>query len=479
MSSFKKSIISGTIWSVIGQFATLLIILISNIILARILSPREFGQIGIIMFFIMLANAFSEGELSGALIRKKNVTKIDYSTVFVFNFLVSIFCFFLLILFSDKIANYYKDNSLSNLLIVSRFVLIINAFQITQNAKLMIDMKFKKKTLYRFFSVLIATIIGLFFAYSGYGVWSLVFIQLLISLNMTLILWFFEGINLGLKFDKNSFKELYGFGVNTTIASLLNTAFDNVYQLILAKYFSLNETGFYYQAKKLQEVPTGVINMIAQSVVFSSLSKLQDDKTSFINAYNKIFLYFSIILGFITVLTYVYAEQIIIILYGDKWIQSVIYMQFLSVASFFYVQEQINRVIFKVFNETRKILYLEILKKIIQLLCIFVGLYYLDIKVLIGGFIFTNIIGYLLNSIYSSEILNSKLKHELLKVIKISLVSFLCIIITIYLSTFMSLTGYMNFLTFPLVLFLYVIGIQFFKIFDFKVEIKNLINLYR
>ena len=479
MSSFKKSIISGTIWSVIGQFATLLIILISNIILARILSPREFGQIGIIMFFIMLANAFSEGGLSGALIRKKNVTKIDYSTVFVFNFLVSIFCFFLLILFSDKIANYYKDNSLSNLLIVSGFVLIINAFQITQNAKLMIDMKFKKKTLYRFFSVLIATIIGLFFAYSGYGVWSLVFIQLLISLNMTLILWFFEGINLGLKFDKNSFKELYGFGVNTTIASLLNTAFDNVYQLILAKYFSLNETGFYYQAKKLQEVPTGVINMIAQSVVFSSLSKLQDDKTSFINAYNKIFLYFSIILGFITVLTYVYAEQIIIILYGDKWIQSVIYMQFLSVASFFYVQEQINRVIFKVFNETRKILYLEILKKIIQLLCIFVGLYYLDIKVLIGGFIFTNIIGYLLNSIYSSEILNSKLKHELLKVIKISLVSFLCIIITIYLSTFMSLTGYMNFLTFPLVLFLYVIGIQFFKIFDFKVEIKNLINLYR
>ena len=326
MSSFKKSIISGTIWSIAGQVATLLIILISNVILARMLSPKEFGQIGIIMFFIMLANVFTEGGLSGALIRKKNATKIDYSTVFIFNLIVSIFCFLLLLLFSDFIANYYNDHLLKKLIIVSGFVLIINAFQITQNAKLMSDMKFKQKTLYRFFAVLIATIIGLIFAYLGYGVWALVVIQLLISFNMTLILWFFEGLHLSVKFNRKSFNELYGFGINTTIASLLNTTFDNIYQLILAKHFSLNQTGFYYQAKKLQEVPTGVINMVAQSVVFSSLSKLQDDKTLFINAYNKIFLYFLIVLGLITILTYVYAEQIILLLYGKKRIDSVIYM---------------------------------------------------------------------------------------------------------------------------------------------------------
>ena len=118
MSSFKKSIISGTIWSIAGQVATLLIILISNVILARMLSPKEFGQIGIIMFFIMLANVFTEGGLSGALIRKKNATKIDYSTVFIFNLIVSIFCFLLLLLFSDFIANYYNDHLLKKLIIV-------------------------------------------------------------------------------------------------------------------------------------------------------------------------------------------------------------------------------------------------------------------------------------------------------------------------------------------------------------------------
>ena len=479
MSSFKKSIINGAIWSVTGQVATLLIILISNIILARILSPKEFGQIGIIMFFIMLANSFTEGGLSGALIRKKNATKVDYSTVFVFNLIISLVSFFLLVFFSGNIASFYNDYSLKKILIVSGFVLIINAFQISQNAKLISDMKFKQKTLYRFIAVLIAIIIGMASAYLGYGIWSLVLIQLLISLNMTLILWIFEGLNLSMKFNIDSFKELYGFGVNTTLASLLNSAFDNIYQLILAKYFSLNQTGFYYQAKKLQEVPSGVINMIAQSVVFSSLSKLQDDKTLFTNAYNKIFIYFLIIFGLIAILTYVYAEQIILLLYGAKWIDSVIYMQFLSIASFFFMQEQINRVVFKVFNQTRKILYLEIIKKIIQFLSILVGLYYLDIKILIGGFIVTNFIGYLLISSYTNKILNTELKKELLKLFKITFISFLCIIVAISLSALFKLKGNINFVTLPIIIFIYVLGIHFFKVLDFKFEIKNLKKLYR
>ena len=143
------------------------------------------------------------------------------------------------------------------------------------------------------------------------------------------------------------------------------------------------------------------------------------------------------------------------------------------------MQEQINRVIFKVFNETKKILYIEILKKIIQILSIFIGLYFLDIKILIGGFVITNVIGYLLNTIYSSKILVVKLKDELLIVLKISLISFLCIISTTYLSSLLNLKGYYSFFTFPFILFLYVFGIHFLKIFNFKVEIKNLINLYR
>lgn len=478
MSSFKKSIINGAIWSVTGQVATLLIILISNIILARILSPKEFGQIGIIMFFIMLANVFTEGGLAGALVRKKDATKTDYSTVFVFNFVVSIFCFLLLFVSSDYIAKYYKDTNLKNLLIVSGFVLIINAFQITQNAKLMSDMKFKQKTIYRFVSVLLATLIGLAFAYHGYGVWSLVIIQILTATIMTILLWVFEGTHLSFEFDKKSFKELYGFGVNTTFASLLNTAFDNIYQLILARYFSINQTGYFYQAKKLQEVPGGIINMLSQSVVFSALSKLQDDKILFVRAYNKILVYFMIILGFIMIFTFVYAEQIIIILYGEKWINSSVYIKFLSVASFFYLLELINRVVFKVFNATKRILYLEIFKKSIQLMSILIGLYFLNIKVLILGLVITNFSGYLINVYYSRKILITSENNEFIIVSKVFFISFVTILTIQLIINYFGIKGFYVFLTFPLLILIYVFNLNFFKIINFKNEIKYLTNMY-
>lgn len=479
MSSFKKSIINGTIWSTIGQIATLLIILISNIVLARILSPKEFGQIGIIMFFIMLANVFTEGGLAGALVRKKDASKVDYSTVFVFNFIVSIFCFLLLLISSDYISNYYNDTNLKNLLIVSGIVLIINAFQITQNAKLINEMKFKQKTIFRFISVFLASLIGLFFAYYDYGVWSLVIIQLLTATFMTILLWVFEGMYLSFEFDRKSFKELYGFGVNTTFASLLNTAFDNVYQLILARYFSINQTGYYYQAKKLQEVPGGVINMLSQSVVFSALSKLQDDKISFIKAYNKILTYFLIILGFILIVTYTYAKQIILFLYGEKWIESTIYMQLLSVASFFYLLELINRVVFKVFNITKKILYLELIKKCIQFISILIGLYFSDIIVLIVGFVITNFFGYLINVHFSKKILLIKKNHELIVVLKVFFISFITIFIVKSLLIFFDVKGFYEFFSIPILVLIYIGGLKLFKILSFKNEFKNLINLYK
>lgn len=479
MNSFKKGIISGTLWSILGQVVTLSIILISNIIFARILSPKEFGQMAIIMFFIMLANVFSEGGLGGALIRKKDATKTDYSTVFVFNLLVSLFCFLFLFLFSGFIANYYNDSSLKNLIIVSGFVLIINAFQITQNAKLMSEMKFKRLMIYRFVSVLLATIIGLIFAYFNYGVWSLVIIQILSAGLMTILLCFFEELYLSFDFKKKNFKELYGFGVNTTAASLLNTAFDNVYQLILAKYFSLNQTGFYYQAKKLQEVPGGIINMLSQSVVFSALSNLQEDEDEFLVVYNKITLYFSVLLGFISVTTYLFSEQIIIILLGTKWLGSVIYMKFLSIASFFYFFELINRVIFKVFNKTKQILILEIFKKTIQILSIIIGLHFLDITILIGGFIITNIISCFVNIYFANKIIKASAYSDAIIILKVIFISFTTILIVNTFNKLFSLKGFYEFYSIPILLLTYIIGMKIIGVVNFKNEYIKIKKLYK
>lgn len=479
MSKLKKTIIKGTIWSVMGQMASLLISLATNIWLARLLSPEEFGQVGIIMFFIVIANVLTESGLGGALIRKKEATKTDYSTVFVTNLVFSVLCYLILVISSGGIANFYDDSLIKNLLIVAGLVLIINAFQLTQNARLISEMKFKEKSIYRFIAILLSSSIGVYLAYNGFGVWSLVLIQLMTATFNTVLLWIFEGFFMKFYFSKSSFKELYSFGINTTLASLLNTGFDNIYQLVLGKYFSVSQTGYFYQAKKLQDVPGGVVNMVAQSVVFSSLAKLQDDKLAFTRAYNKITLYFIVMLGFISSFIYVYAEQIILLLYGSEWTGAIFYMKLLTIGSFFYIQEQINRVIFKVFNQTRKILYLEYLKKTIQVISIIIGIVLLDLQVLIIGFVVTNIIGYLINFYYSRKIIGEVNFYELKILLKISSLSVISVLIVFLSGSLLHLEGYYFLLTSPLLIFLYVIGLYVMKITNIKTEVRNFISLFQ
>lgn len=219
--------------------------------------------------------------------------------------------------------------------------------------------------------------------------------------------------------------------------------------------------------------------MVAQSVVFSSLAKLQDDKLAFTRAYNKITLYFIVMLGFISSFIYVYAEQIILLLYGSEWTGAIFYMKLLTIGSFFYIQEQINRVIFKVFNQTRKILYLEYLKKTIQVISIIIGIVLLDLQVLIIGFVVTNIIGYLINFYYSRKIIGEVNFYELKILLKISSLSVISVLIVFLSGSLLHLEGYYFLLTSPLLIFLYVIGLYVMKITNIKTEVRNFISLFQ
>jgi len=479
MSSFNRRILTGTLWSILGQGGTLSIGLVANIILARVLTPYEFGQIGIIMFFIILANVFAESGLGGALVRKMEVTKEDYATAFTFNFIFSLFCFILLVLFSGEVADYYKDKAIQNILIVSGIILIINNFQFIQNIDMMRGMKYKNIAKYRFIGVLLSSSIGVFLAFYEFGVWSLVIMQLLSATFTTILICFYEGIFFSFAFNKKSFKELYAFGINTTLASLLNTVFENIYQLILGRYFSINHVGLFYQAKKLQEVPIGIINMTTQSVIFSSLSKLQDEKAVFIKTYNKIVLLLTVIVGAITAFIYLYSENIIMLLYGIKWIDSVFYMKLLSIASFFYMQEMFNRVIFKVFNQTQKILYLEILKKSIQMITIVIGVVMLDLKVLLFGFVITSIVSYFINFFYSRKILGNISFYELVVVFKVILSAILTIGCINLLVSFFEFKGLYFLISIPIFLLLYLFMVQKIGVINIKDEYLVMINMLR
>lgn len=464
IKAFKRDIISGFFWSFLGQFGYMLVGLIANIILARLLSPYEFGQVGIIMFFIVIAKVLTESGLSGALIRKNDATEEDFSTVFIFNLGVSLALMLILITFSGVIANFYGDEELKSILIATSSVLLINAFQITQNAKLVKSLKFKKKASYEFIAILTASIIGVVLAFYDAGVWAIVSMQIVTALVLTVLLWVFEGPLKKIVFSKKSFKGLYKFGVNTTLASLINTAFDNIYQLILGKYFAISQTGFFYQGKKLQEVPVKIIKSTTLGVVFSSLSKLQNDAEQFNLFYKRIVTLFTITVGLICLFVYFYAHNITLLLYGEKWLGAVFYMQILIISSYFYMQEMFNRVIFKVFDRTEKILYLEVIKKSIQAVSILLGIFFKSIEILLYGFLVTSIISFFINYYESRRVQNNFSWHEIILVIKVALIGIGTALTGFLLSSRLDLKNYESFYLIPVLLFIFLFSIRIFQV---------------
>ena len=477
--SLKKSIISGSVWSLAGQFLIMAITLLANIILARMLTPGDFGKIGIIMFFINIAYILSEGGLSAALIRKPDATNEDYSTVFVFNFLIGFSGFLLISLFSGFISAFYKDPSLQLPLIASAFVLVVNATQFTTNTRLIAEMRYRDKSIYEFASVILSSIAGVVAAVYGLGLWSIVIMQLSRAIFITFFYSIFEKYKQSFIFSKASFKELYGFGLNTSLSSLINISFDNVYQLILGGFLSFNQVGFYYQAKKIQDVPTHIFNILSQGPVYAGLSKIQYERDRFVSAYNKISSLIMIFVGLITILFFIFSDQIMSFLFGLKWIEAGFYLKFLSVASFFFIQENVNRVIFKIFNKTKNLLLLEVIKKSFQIISIFVGIYYKDIYILLSGIIVSNLIGYLINYYFASKILNHPEYKELNHIIKVTLVILGILLVAEFVKDYYTLESYALFILFFAVVAAYIGALYLLGLIDPKKQIEEILNVIK
>ena len=466
--SLKSSIISGSAWSLAGQLLIMAITLAANIMLARILSPAVFGAVGVIMFFINIAYVLTEGGLSAALIRKTDASNRDYSTVFVFNFCIGVAGFLLISLFSGYIAKVYRDPSLQLPLIVSAFVLVINSFQFIHNTKLIAEMRYRQKSIYEFIAVVLSSIAGVVAAQKGYGLWSIVLMQISRAILLNILYFLCEKYKYSFVFSKESFKELYGFGLNTSLSSLINITFDNIYQLILGAFFSINQVGFYYQAKKIQDVPASLLSILSQGPVYAGLAKIQHEQSQFVHAYNRVFAILLSLVGLITVVFFIFSDEIIVTLFGSKWLEAGFYLKFLCISSFFLMHENINRVIFKIFNKTQKLLILELVKKVVQIISIFVGVYFKNIQLLLGGIILSNAFGYFINYWVAGKILNHSQYRELNYLLKTSVVIFGIIFLAETLQHYTTIQGFELFLLLVAVVVLYIILLVLFRVLNLK-----------
>jgi len=234
-----KKTLSGFLWTFIQQFSIQLINFGVTVILARILLPEEFGLIAMLTVFISIGNNLMDSGLASSLIRSADLTEKDYSTVFFFNLAGSVVMYVLIYFLAPFIATFYNQDILALILRVYAIGFIINAFYSVQNARLTKEMNFKIQMTIQIPAVLIGGLLGVVLAMKGYGVWSLVWMNLFQSFISTVMHWIYSGWIPSFVFDKKSFRRHFNFGYKMTLTGLIDTLYRNIYVLIIGKYYSV------------------------------------------------------------------------------------------------------------------------------------------------------------------------------------------------------------------------------------------------
>ena len=340
--SFKQKTLNGLIWSSLDNLILLGVNFITGIVLARLLSPREFGLIGMTTIFIALGQSLADSGFGHALIRKKECTQADYSTVFFFNIAVGVFWYLLLVSLATTVATFFHEPQLKPLLPILGLGVILNTLSLIQTTLLTKRVDFKLQARISGVSSILSGVIGLVFAFKGYGVWSLVALTLSKNALNTLFLWLWNGWKPSLIFDIYSFKEMFGFGSKLLGAGLIDTAYRNIYLAVIGKYFSAIELGYYTRADAFNQLPSQNITSVIQRVSFPVLSSIREDIPKLKAGYKKLIkstmlISFVLMIGMSAV-----AKPLVLALIGEKWLVSAEYLQLLCFVGMFYPLHALN-----------------------------------------------------------------------------------------------------------------------------------------
>ena len=397
--------IYGIFWSIGQELASKLISFSITIVLARILSPAEFGLIAMLFVFIAVGNSLLDGGLTSSLIRTAEVTQKDCSTVFYFNLIGSLIIYSILFLLAPFISEFYHQSVLTKVVRVYGIVLIINAFYGIQQTLLVKEMKFKTMTMIQIPAVIGGGILGVILAKLGFGVWSLVWMGLLNSFISTVLHWYFSPWRPILLFDSLSFRKHFNYGYKLTLSGLIDKVYQNIYAIIIGKFYPPAQLGFYSRAESISQLPTGIISSAIGKVTLPMFTKIAHDHEQLVNIYRKVMLQVLFWMAPSLVALSVIAEPLFRLMLTDKWLPAVPYFQILCIAGIMYPIHAYNLNILKVKGHSDLFLRLEIIKKllcIIGILCAFpfgiYGLLYLQL--------FFSFSSFYINSIYTVRFIN-------------------------------------------------------------------------
>jgi len=410
--SLKNKTVKGASWSFIDSIAGQGITFLVGLVLARLLTPEEYGLIGIITIFIAVFNSIVDSGFSNALIRKNDAKDIDYNTVFISNLVVSVILFGVLFLCAPAISKFFDQPQLMPLLRVMGSIVIINAFAIIQRTIFVKKVDFKTQTKISLISSITSGIVGIGMAVGGCGVWSLVGQQISRQFLSSAFLWLFSNWYPKLQFSFQSFKELFSFGWKLLVSGLIDTLWREIYQVVIGKCYAPATLGQYTRAQQFASICSSNLTTVVQRVSYPVLSSVQDDKERLKNGYKRIIkvtmlLTFTLMLGLAAV-----AKPMILALIGEKWLPSVPFLQIICIQMMLYPLHALNLNMLQVQGRSDLFLKLEIIKKTIAIGPLLLGIF-VDIYLMLVGSVLTGFINYYLNAYYSGPFLNYSIKEQI------------------------------------------------------------------
>lgn len=410
--SLKQKTFKGVVWSAIERFSTQGVQFLFGILLARLLTPNDYGMIAMLAIFMAVSQTFIDSGFGNALIRKPDRNEADKATVFFFNIFMAAACYGVIFLAAPFAAQFYNMPELADILRVLAINLVIQAFGSIQRLNLTIDLNFRKLAKISLSGAIVGGIAGLVCAYNGLGVWSLVVQQMATTSSSVVLFWVLVRWRPKSFFNKDSFKNMFGFGSKLLFSGLINTIYNNVYDLIIGKVFAAATLGNFSRANHFANFPSSNITGIFQRVTFPVLSKIQDDHEKLRTGYLKFLNMATLVIFPLMIGLAALAKPFILLVLTEKWVEVILILQILCIAQMWHPVHAINLNILQVLGRSDLFLKLEIIKKIAGITILCITLPHGIIAMCLGQWVSTSF-GLVVNTYYSGKLLNAGLFTQL------------------------------------------------------------------
>ena len=418
------------VWTSIQKFTGMGIGFISGIILARLLTPYDYGCIGMLSIFMVVAESFIDGGFGAALIQKKRPTQEDYSTIFYWNLGMAVVMYAILFFCAPAIARFYKIPLLCSVLRVQGLILFIYAFNIIQKNQLRKTLNFKILSIVTITTSLVSLGITIFLAYKGFVVWALVIQHLLMAAIPALVFWFYLKWRPSLVFSWKSFKELFSFGFYMFLTHMLNSFGQQIQGLLIGKMYNPTTMGYYSKAHSVEKLASSSVSSVMIQVTYPLYAEAQDNKQMMINMLKRITMtlsYLTLPIMFILILL---AKPIFVLLYSERWLSSVPYFQVLCLAGLANCLMSVNVQTISAIGKSKVMFVWTVVKRVVGIGAIVIGLLLFGMKGLLVGVIINNYFSYFVNISMVSKYIGYKWTRQLLDLMPVVVASIVAAIVS-------------------------------------------------